>query len=957
MIRRLFLLILGSILSYSLYANDVIVNASPSPARPGDSVRVSIITKAPYSVGTIRLPNGAIEKLLHVNENLHKVTIQIPDSVTNPSYRLEIELQSDSSSTLELPYSISISQENTQALLSLEGQGELRPERNKTLELEQEIESLETRIDDLQLDKLDLNNQLEDLLEELQKLKDDTSKADELAKKQEELEKLSAELELKDKEISEALSQLRKQSVELNKKQEALQEKENELIQREETLEMLEQEIDKKSSELNTLKVSLSSRETKLSETESKLKQERAIVLTKRNELDRLTDEADESREKLVRLTLEMEETQREYEKEQQQLVSEQKAETESLRRKRENLETLQGAFEKTQLVLAETESEKKKLNENLRIELQNLEVERESYRIEKQSVESERKQVQQLEQELDVRVGVLNSLDSWLSIQLSDLQKNYVDKNKKNDEYLATFDTKFDKLESLSRLMEDRAKELDKMNADLKKKNVVLRSKLQGTYGYTALLGVSPYLGLKHYSDEDIATAKLAGFRTFTALSSRFALQGGLVYQSANITDQDFTQTESKFIPELHLNYTFTPAEKYDFYSLLGLGTDFLSSDPTLMVFTGFGYRLPLDSGDFLRMETHISNGIEFNFGIEKILKFRDAQEVESLSYVEPQTQDYVEMAVTAPPKRRHVILADVNLDFLINHWAYPDFYRVASYSLLDIDEKTFQPNGTIDKFDAMKMIVSAYHIREFLKEDKTPIDVSIIGGRQSVLSLDILVSDTNGKIIRRISRKNVTPGDFTFFWDGRDQNGVLVDDGDYVIDVNLQRPKLDLTSVDDVNVVFEIVRSEQRTIQVYSQKKPEITPKLTNIDFSDLSSSEELYAREALYLNLISLNKVDGENMFYPEKVMKRDEFIIAISKVLHLLGVEKRDVRIDLSTYADTDLIDDGVKPFLQTYILELGYGGDEKSRLRLTDNITQAEASVIIARLLHWIVNQD
>ena len=77
-----------------------------------------------------------------------------------------------------------------------------------------------------------------------------------------------------------------------------------------------------------------------------------------------------------------------------------------------------------------------------------------------------------------------------------------------------------------------------------------------------------------------------------------------------------------------------------------------------------------------------------------------------------------------------------------------------------------------------------------------------------------------------------------------------------------------------------------------------------------------------------------------------------LVAVSKALRYLGAKKSLSVTDLSLYSDWDTIPTHLKPFLNLYIAELGYGGDHKKNLNAKRKITRAEAAVITRRLMSW-----
>ena len=71
---------------------------------------------------------------------------------------------------------------------------------------------------------------------------------------------------------------------------------------------------------------------------------------------------------------------------------------------------------------------------------------------------------------------------------------------------------------------------------------------------------------------------------------------------------------------------------------------------------------------------------------------------------------------------------------------------------------------------------------------------------------------------------------------------------------------------------------------------------------------------------------------------------------------MGAESRNLSIDFSPYSDWQTLSPDVKNKLITYVVELGYGGNDKKMLNPYNKITRAEAAVIISRVLDWKANR-
>jgi hypothetical protein len=311
--------------------------------------------------------------------------------------------------------------------------------------------------------------------------------------------------------------------------------------------------------------------------------------------------------------------------------------------------------------------------------------------------------------------------------------------------------------------------------------------------------------------------------------------------------------------------------------------------------------------------------------------------------------------------------IKVDLNISRKANQYSFPDpRYKDinkhwAGYAINDLSKKgfiskkgkrIFQPNAPISRIDALKMVVMAAEYHNILKESRINFDYTLDSAPDTYSYVNIKVTDEEGTedVKYVLSGQETKDGTFNKYWDGTDKKDKKVASGKYKVHFDIEQNG---KKVFGKNEIVEINKEPELVVKT-------LTPRVV---FKDISKSykDKQYIDKAIDMGLLEIlnmgrpmqatSRARYEENFYPDKEMNKIEFIVLIGKALYYLGADTK-ILADLSFYRDEWDIGRSSRIFLDIYLNEFGYIGDNEQQLNPNKFITRAEAVVITERFMKW-----
>lgn len=288
------------------------------------------------------------------------------------------------------------------------------------------------------------------------------------------------------------------------------------------------------------------------------------------------------------------------------------------------------------------------------------------------------------------------------------------------------------------------------------------------------------------------------------------------------------------------------------------------------------------------------------------------------------------------------------VSLDGLKGHWAQSDIERMVKLGLLDDTQAPILPNRLLTFLEAARMIAFAKNAPVLLASEPLRIwfTISNTEGVPVLVGLEALGPD--GKTVGTLIERQVYPeGQHMLSWD----TPVLLPDMTVPLSLSVVLSLWDQGG--------NALAQEQLEIPVM------VYDSLGKVEAALARKSDTMQTQRRLFsewqaMGNASTSLTSAQNLknrpkatkINPNGELSRLSFVMAVSNVIKSIRGLKTVTTSDLSPYRDVDSFPKDAMNSLYLYTTELEYGGDTNGNLRPFSNITLAEASRIVSRLLDW-----
>jgi hypothetical protein len=1006
-IKNSVLLVLFLWNSGSIYGQEIKLSVSPNPAPQGAKIRIALQSDTPLLKVTVKNKHMSNFSLKSIEDGLFSQTTRLSEKHPIGKFKAIVTIITLKDKLYEIPLEYTVIKQNAKPIQQPEEfGGQKNFKENEESKLNSQIDFLQDSVDLLEKDKKNLNKKIDDLKKEIENLRKNSMNTDELLKKQKELENLQKklidqenslnkrneelgknlerlikkekDLQLREFELKKQKKEIEKEKKKLSEKSTTLQTKEKEIKQIESNLQESQRDIEAKekilgetASGLSKFKAGLDTKEQNLEEKEESLEEFQNVLETKNLELISLTSSLDTEKEKinLKRQALSSEKSKLsanydELDKEKEWIILEKKS-VESLeseiKKETANFYTLKKA-EQTQLlakrtILRERNAELYKVEETMNLRQAKLEDQR--FLISKQEEIIEKKEedlentktyIETLKKDLEKKYDEMLALKDWLDNKQLEIENNFQKTKKETNVSEKAFVEEFEKLESLSRLLQKKSNRVMTMNEQLIHRNTALRQELETVAPPEYRFGFSPYIGTHIFNENRSLESNLeAGLKFSTFLKNNWFFETQIGFVPTTATNSSEPETITTY--GLNLNYEIIDTNQYSLHINSGFGGDLSESGKSGMsIGTGFRYK---GNKRTLRIDTQIGSDIALNIGFEKKLEFESfslltKEDLKKVSKPQVLAKENVEFIVSVPEEK-------VQFQFeytspykdMKKHWAKSSINMLDSIGIYEKNgTENFHPKEYVTHSEIAKVLVNLSNLEKTLNQSVTKVKFSIIDLLRLPYDIDIVVNDEKGNLVQTlVKNKKYYPGEYEVEWNGQNQLNLYVNDGTYSLESKISDSGVTLnTQSDKINVI--------------NRKQVTYRPEVENsMVFEDVSESDpnRPYIQQAIRNKLLFAQRDPSGFNFEPNKTINRLDFILATSRLLSELGAFSK-VTPDLSPYRDIKHLSEGKKDLIGLYINELGYGGDQHSRLLPYRKLTRAELAVITNRILVWELRQ-
>ncbi|RAP33423.1 hypothetical protein DID75_02395 [Candidatus Marinamargulisbacteria bacterium SCGC AG-410-N11] len=1007
-----------------ILGDDLVFNLKPDPVMIGQKLHVSLISDVELNGVDIEISNGKKIKLKKVNDKLFNFNYKIGLNEKPGNYNVSIILSTTDGQKLKLPNtSFQVIKKPTlsKSSKSVEVNTKSFFDNSKTSNLNIKIDELEQNVDNLEQEKQNLKKKIKNLKNNINNMKKKLANEDLIKQKEEELKRLEQQLKKQQEELAKQLANLKNKlkdlnaekerikkqsellsslesklkdqksnldlkSKELTKKSFLAEEKENYLYnkqtiseqresnitKKEKALVLLEQEISSKNNELESIKAKLITQQGNLENSKQQIENEKNEISKEKIYLEQVSEGIKSEQSKLVELTLELKEKQDEFEQVKVANMLETEKKESAILEKQNQLDGLQILMANASDNLKKLEFEQQNKSIELEERVKNFEIQKVKFEKNMNTISKQKQLIVNLEKELQIKYDLLKSLNSWIQNQIGDLKLEYKKNNKQNSDYLNKFDEKFQQLEGLTRLIENRAQNLESYNKDLQSETILKDFEIESLKRPHYRYAFSPFLGMRGVSSSSQNGAE-GGLRLVTFYNKMFSFQGGVSLFSTQKKESSLIKQQEHILYNISTLYDFNPGEKARFYLLGGIEGALNGNRKKIGLCSGVGFKYFINPKIVTRFEIKYSNELSATIGFEnhispifnKIKNKLTQEKIKTISEVDQFSSRNLEGIISVPESVLIFKKNNVKLQDTLQHWSYLDVQSVLNLGLMDPkvigSERLFDINSSINKADCSKILSRLANIEDLLVVKQVPISISFVGENSQNNLISVLILDSENNIIKTLAKnERVLSNKVKYIWK-LDQKSLNT--GKYRVVLNVSSNLLKVDENKKYTISENSILSEVKTIEVKEVNKPSLSSVFSNPGFSDIPKdfpgSEYIFESVKLGIfqkPIIKINKNDSIS-FNPYEEMKRVDFMVCVTKVLLHFGASLKPVKVDFTPYKDWNTINNDKMAYLTTYIVELGYGGDDQKRLRPNDLITRAEVATIINRVLKWKDNKQ
>jgi len=573
------------------------------------------------------------------------------------------------------------------------------------------------------------------------------------------------------------------------------------------------------------------------------------------------------------------------------------------------------------------------------------------------QLLESKEIKVESLRKDVYDKYTALEDLKTWVDERTYALQEAYALAQKDKSVNTAAFQEQFQKLERLTRMLQQRTRSLMEINRNLNQQNEALEVEIQTVVPTASQFTVAPYLGYRSFSDTDIKNGPNMGVKLMGSFSRDWGFDTGIGFVPTLEREKSQLVYTVDFLFSRHI----ATLGRFRFFGLVGMGGR-IASAANVGLAAGLGVRNPLS--DDTSADLDILYGPDFlvRLGLDMKLRFDERAGSRSRGLDVPKVADLpstIDILMRVPEVRYQTSVRRPVLQDATSRWFANDAELSAAFGLLDLtpvigekDTYLLFPSKELTLLEGVKILARATYLPKMLADEALPISLTIVDLPGVEYITKLWIEDELGQHVRTLIEGELRGvGDFSSKWDGLNAAGERIPAGKYVVKTSLM-DRVDKHVVVTKQSVVTVTDRASFDWNWSAARETLFTDiPTTSPDRPVINSWIALGNTPLVMRSDLDMSKPQTTTVFGPSQTMTRIAFIVSLSKSLAYLGAKSYTIP-DLSPYVDVSAVSKDVENHLSLYISELDYGGDDRGRLRPYDPITRAEAVTLLGRFLRW-----
>jgi hypothetical protein len=764
-------------------------------------------------------------------------------------------------------------------------------------------------------------------------------------------------LSIKDEELQQIEKTLKEEDQAMKRQQAALTEQSSQLTKKEADLAKIQQDIASQNMSLQRLMQDVQIDRVTLTSQAADIQSEKERLAQKQSALQQERTVLQSQQEKNQALEVSLTRRRQILEKELSNSKSLQEQERQHLESQRQEINTLDLELRASKQKLTAMAADQSQREQAIR-QAQSEQDSREMV-LSRRLTELEGKEVriEALRKDVYDKYTALEDLKVWVDERTYALQEAYALAQRDKAVNTAAFQDQFQKLERLTRMLQQRTRSLMEINRNLNQQNEALEVEIQTVVPTASQFTVAPYLGYRSFSDTGIKNGPNIGIKLMGSFSRDWGFDTGLGMVPTLQNDKSQLVYTLDFLFSRH----FATVGRFRFFGLVGLGGR-IASAANVGFAGGVGIRNPLSEDTSADLDILYGPDFLVRLGLDMKLRFDERASSRARGLNAPQTTvlpGTIDVLLRVPEVRYQTAIRRPTLQDGLSNWFTDNAELSAAFGLLDLtpvigEKNTYMlfPSKTVTLVEAVKMLTRATYLPKMVADEALPISMTIVDLPGVEYVVKLWIEDELGQHVRTLIEGDLRGvGDFSANWDGLNTAGERIPAGKYVVKVSL------LDRVDK-----RVVVATQSPVSVvdrssfkwdWSAAKESIFTDIsaTYPDRPIINSWMALGNTAGVIKTPADTKKLQTFGTFDPAQPMTRISFIISLSRSLEYLGAKSYTIP-DLSPYSDVTSLSKEVQDRIGLYISELNYGGDDQRRLRLYDPITRAEAVTLLGRFLQW-----
>lgn len=849
-------------------------------------------------------------------------------------------------------------------------QGQLNSKESKLKQLAQSLSSEDTRIKQLQSE---INRNKASIQSKESQI---SKKESNLLLKEQALNKETKKLMDAQVKVEDSQRKLNRSFKEYDQKNRAIQierkqltSERNELNQKERQLARTNRDLTSKEKRLSTLNSKLSEKNKKLAQLESKLSKERS-TLTKTNkslekkerDLKKRSTHLTRSKQILADEKTKLAKIKSQFESEKKRFSNAQKTASQLNQKERNDLKKQHQLLDRLQTQISKKESQLGLLAEDQKereIQLITMEKDLDSERSDlanKNKVLSKKEHaLNTLKNNIDTKHASIEALQKWIENKTSGLESTFNQSKSEINLDHEKYKTQFERLESLTRLLQERSRYLKEINAHLLEKNHTLHTEVTELKSGKTNFSIESFMGYKRFrSSRNLSQSAELGIRFIGQFDRSIDIASSIGLVPTLEESNKLSRSETIYTYSINTYYTFLRSDRVSLYSVFGVNGDFNDED-SMDLNLGIGTKYLIDENTSTRINVIGGKNMLASIGFEKKIIFNqsaiDPYEQKSLAIQESIRnkkghEKHIETNLVVPESHLNYMFKLSEITPTFNHWANAAMRKLTALGI--VSDEWLKGKQTLkeplNKLQMVQAIARTHLLTNLPQETVSTINFSLVELPGIPHQVSIKVMKGRNTIASLVSNKPYFTGNHTLKWNGSTQQNRPLSKGLYSIELTVTEDTITLAN-------------KKQPIYIETQHEVPIPETPIYLKLADVTDETNLRLIQEWLKFGNSIHRQSSKNnagIFEPDRSITRLEFILNVSELLQKYGATNL-VKADLSPYKDTNKLalskEDREK--LELYIGSLGYGGDDKKKLRPNEIITLSEASTILNRLIRWL----